>query len=76
MGKILRQERLSEVGVRLGRDIEDCAKTTSVGNARTPRVILGTLPCVGITKPNQAANSVTSDLFCTERQTVSQVNDR
>ena len=36
MGNILRN---SEVRVRLGRDFEDRAKTTSVGNARTPRVI-------------------------------------
>ena len=42
-GKILRKESLSEAGVRLGRDIEDRAKTTSVGNARTPRLIPGIL---------------------------------
>ena len=39
MGNILRKERISEVGVRLGRAFEDRAKATSVGNARTPRVI-------------------------------------
>ena len=34
MGKFFeRKVCLSEVGVRLGRDLEDCAKTTSVGNA-------------------------------------------
>ena len=52
-GKHLRRESLSEAGVRLGRDIEDLANCTSVGNARTPRVILGILPCVRITKPNR-----------------------
>ena len=38
MGKILRKESLLEARVRLGRDIEDRAKATSVGNARTPLV--------------------------------------
>ena len=45
LGKIIRKESLSEVGVRLGRDLVDGAKTTLVGNARTPRVILGILLC-------------------------------
>ena len=68
MANILRN---SEVGVRLGRDYEDNAKTTSVGNARTPRVIPGILPCVRTTKQNRDANSVNSALLCTERLTVS-----
>ena len=66
MGNILRN---SEVGVRLGRDFEDRAKTTSVGNARTPRVIPGILSCVRTTKQNRDANSVNSALLCTERLT-------
>ena len=33
-GKILREEKFSVAGVRLGRDIEDRAKTTSVESAR------------------------------------------
>ena len=45
-GKHLRKEGLSEAGVRLGREIEDLANGTSVGNARTLRVILGILACV------------------------------
>ena len=70
-GKHLRRESLSEALVRLGREIEEVANGTSVGNARTPRVILGILPCVRITKPNRAANSVKGVLLCTERLTVS-----
>ena len=64
MGKLL---RLSEAGVRLVRDIEDRAKMTSQGNARTPPVIHGILPCVRITEPNRAANPIKSALLCTER---------
>ena len=76
IGTVLRKDGLSEAKVRLGRDMEGRAKTTSVGNAQTPRVIYGSLPCVRITKPNRAANSVISALLCTERLTVSQTNDR
>ena len=67
VGKLLRKEIFSEAGVRLVREIEDRAKTTSVGNTRTPRVIHGILPCVRITEPNRAANSMKSALLCTER---------
>ena len=35
MGKDHREESLSKAGVRLGRDLEDRAKTTSIGNSRT-----------------------------------------
>ena len=71
MGKLLRKEIFSEAGVRLVREIEDRAKMTSQGNARTPRLIHGILPCVRITAPNRAANSMKSALLCTE-WTVSQ----
>ena len=54
MGKILRKKSLSEVGVRLGRDLEDPAKSTLAGNVRIPRVITGILPCVRNTKQNLA----------------------
>ena len=46
MGNIFERKASQEAGVRLGRDIEDLAKGTSLGNARTLRVILGILPCV------------------------------
>ena len=75
-GKILRKDSLSEAGVRLGRDLEDRAKTTSVRHSRTFGVILGNLPCVRITEQNRDANSVKSTLLCTERLTVSPTKDR
>ena len=76
MGKILQKGKSLRGQSPLGRDIEDLANGTSVGNASTPRVIHGILPCVRITKPNRAANSVNSALLCTERMTVSQTNDQ
>ena len=63
MGKNLRKARLSEAGIRPGRDIEGRARTTSVGIARTSRVILGIFPCDKITQQNRAANSVKSAIF-------------
>ena len=66
MGKLLK-ENFSEAGVRLVREIEDRAKMTSQGNARIPRLIHNILPCVRITEPNRAANSMKSALLCTER---------
>ena len=75
-GKILRKDSLSEAGVRLGRGLEDRAKTASVGHSRTFGVILGILPSVRITEQNRDANSVKSALLCTERLTVSPTNDR
>ena len=63
MGKTFEKDSLSEVGVRLGRDLEDRAKTASVGNARTSRVSFGILPCVRSTKLNRDANSVKSALL-------------
>ena len=67
MGKLLRKDIFSEAGVRLVREIEDRAKMTSQGIARTPRLIHGFLPCVRITELNRAANSMKSALLCTER---------
>ena len=71
MGKSLRKEKLSEAGVRLGRDLEDRAKTTSVGSVRNHCVILGILPYAKGTKQNRDAHSVNSALLCTERLAVS-----
>ena len=75
-GKNLRKKRLSEVGVRLGRDLEDRAKTTLVGNVRTPRVTTGILPCVRSTKENRDADSVKCALSCSERLTISLTTDQ
>ena len=70
MGKILRMEKHSVAGVRLGRDLEDRAKTTSVGSARNRSVILGIFPYLTSTKQNRDAHSVNSALLCTERLAV------
>ena len=62
---ILQNGKLPEAVVLLGRDIEDRATTTSVGNALTPRVIRGILPYVKGTGPDWSANSAKSVLLCT-----------
>ena len=61
-GKNLPKEKLLEAGVRLGRDLEDRAKTTSVESARTHCVILK------ITKRNRDASSVNNSAFFTAQQ--------
>ena len=71
LGKILRKESLSEVGVRHGRDLVDGAKTTLVGNARTPRVILGILLCGQNYKSESGYSFCENALLCKERLTVS-----
>ena len=47
--KTVRREDHSRASVRSGRGIEDRAKITWMEIARTPRVILGILPCVRVT---------------------------
>ena len=58
MGKILRKEKLSVTGVRLGRELEDRAKTPSVDSARAHYVILGILPYVKTAKQYRDAGLV------------------
>ena len=50
MGKLLRKESRPEATVRLEKGFEECANITLLETARTPRVNLGILPCVRITK--------------------------
>ena len=47
-----------------------------MGNARTPRVLLGILLCVTITNSIGLQIRLKSGLACTDRLTVSQTNDR
>ena len=74
--KTVRREDHSPASVRSGRDIEDRAKITWMEIARTPRVILGILPCVRITDLYRAACSMKCDHFCTRRLIVSRTKDR
>ena len=71
-----RKKSLSEVGVPLGRDLEERAKTTSVGESTNPRVITGIFPCVKITNQNRDTNSAQSAYSGTKRLTVSLTKDR
>ena len=57
-GKILREQKLSAAGCRLGRDLEDRAKTASVASARN-HCDFWHLWYVKITEQNLDANAVT-----------------
>ena len=75
MGTNKFEKSVSEVEVRLGRDLEDRAKTTLVVYTRSIRVILGIVPSVKITKQIRDGNQVKSTLF-THREVDSQPKKR
>ena len=64
-----------EAAVHLDKKFEDRAMITLVGFARTPRVIIGVLPCVRVTNLTRAAISVKSARFCTKRLIVISAKD-
>ena len=74
-GKFLLNEKLSEAGVRLGRDLAVCAKTTISCTVHGTRFVTSwhLLPHVKITTHNRDADSVKNASFCTERLTVSPI---
>ena len=57
-GKLLRKGKSLRAPESVWKEIDDRAKTASVGNARNPHVIRGILPCVGIAKQNGREHSL------------------